>query len=76
MMESEEGKLKLARLNEINLRVQQLEWNLNVEKMKYAYECLLYRGFLGYELTEEELKELNNLDESLSKIEGVYDEAV
>lgn len=75
-MNSDEGKLKLAHLNEQNLRVQQLDWTLNVEKMKYTYDSLLYKEFLGYDLSTEEKNQLKELAESISKIEGVHYETV
>lgn len=72
-MNSEQGKEYLSRLNEMNVTVQQLEYTLNFRKMAYAYQSLLYKEFLGYELTNDEKSEKKNLKESLDKIKGVLD---
>ena len=66
---SKEGKEKLAHLNELNMDIQQLEWNLNLKRMHYAYQSLLYKEWLGYELSEQDNQEKKNLLENLKKLD-------
>lgn len=64
-MNSDEGKELLADLNSLRLDVEDFEQTLNCLKCKYFIQSLEYKKFLGYSLSDEEIKNLEKAKEDL-----------